>query len=153
MSTYTAVVTWKRPEGVTFTDNRYSRAHEWSFDGGVVVPASSSPKVVPLPLSKADAVDPEEAFLAALSSCHMLFFLFYAAKSGLTVDRYEDEVVGEMGKNAKGAMAMLRVRLRPLISWSGRAPSAEELDRFHHQAHASCYLANSVTSEILIEPR
>ena len=142
MSSYTATVIWTRPADAPFTDNKYSRGHEWRFDGNVTVPASSSPKVVPLPLSKADAVDPEEAFIAALSSCHMLFFLFYAAKAGLKIDRYEDEAVGEMGKNARGAMAMLKVRLRPKIAWNGGAPSAEQLDKLHHSAPESCFIAN-----------
>lgn len=153
MSSYTATVIWTRPEGAAFTDNKYSRGHEWRFDGNVTVPASSSPKVVPLPLSKADAVDPEEAFIASLSSCHMLFFLFYAAKAGFKIDRYEDEAIGEMGKNARGAMAMLKVRLRPKIAWDGNAPEAEQLDKLHHSAHESCFIANSVTCEVLIEGR
>jgi organic hydroperoxide reductase OsmC/OhrA len=153
MSSYTATVIWTRPEGAAFTDNKYSRSHEWRFDGNVTVPASSSPKVVPLPLSKADAVDPEEALIASLSSCHMLFFLFYAAKAGFKIDRYEDEALGEMGKNARGAMAMLKVRLRPKIAWDGSAPGAEQLDKLHHSAHESCFIANSVTCEVLIEGR
>ena len=153
MSTYTATVSWSRPSGAAFKDNKYSRAHEWRFDGGTVVPASSSPKVVPLPMSNAAAVDPEEALVASLSSCHMLFFLFYAAKSGFVIDRYEDDAVGEMGKNAKGLMAMLKVRLRPAIAWVERTPNAAELDDLHHKAHESCYIANSVTAEIVIEPR
>src|SRR5215813_7983418 len=153
MSSYTATVIWTRPEGAAFTDNKYSRGHEWRFDGNVTVPASSSPKVVPLPLSKADAVDPEEAFIASLSSCHMLFFLFYAAKAGFKIDRYEDEAIGEMGKNAGGKMAMLKVRLRPKIAWDGNAPGAEQLDKLHHSAHDSCFIANSVTCEVLIEGR
>ena len=153
MSSYTATVIWTRPAGAPFTDNKYSRGHEWRFDGNVTVPASSSPKVVPLPLSKADAVDPEEAFIASLSSCHMLFFLFYAAKGGFKIDRYEDEAIGEMGKNAKGAMAMLKVSLRPKIAWDGNAPSAEQLDKLHHSAHESCFIANSVTCEVVIEGR
>ena len=113
MSAHSATVVWERPPGVTFKDNKYSRAHEWRFDGGTVVQASSSPSVVPLPMSRQDAVDPEEAFVASLSSCHMLFFLFYAAKAGFVVDHYEDDAVGETGKNSTGAVAMLRVRLRP----------------------------------------
>jgi organic hydroperoxide reductase OsmC/OhrA len=153
MSTYTATVSWSRPSGAAFKDNKYSRAHEWRFDGGTVVPASSSPKVVPLPMSNAAAVDPEEALVASLSSCHMLFFLFYAAKAGFVIDRYEDDAVGEMGKNAKGVMAMLKVRLRPAIAWVERTPGAAELDDLHHKAHESCYIANSVTAEIVIEPR
>src|SRR5690349_21485463 len=146
MGTYTATVVWTRAADAAFTDNKYSRGHEWRFDGGVTVPASSSPSVVPPPLSRADAVDPEEAFIASLSSCHMLFFLFYAAKGGLKIDRYEDQAVGEMGKNANGATAMLKVRLRPRISWAGNSPTAEQLDKLHHAAHASCFIANSVTT-------
>lgn len=153
MSTYTATVSWSRPQGAAFKDNKYSRAHEWRFDGGTVVPASSSPKVVPLPMSNAAAVDPEEALVASLSSCHMLFFLFYAAKAGFVIDKYEDDAIGEMGKNAKGLMAMLKVRLRPQIAWVERTPSAAELDDLHHKSHESCYIANSVTAEIVIEPR
>jgi organic hydroperoxide reductase OsmC/OhrA len=153
MSTYTATVSWSRPSGAAFKDNKYSRAHEWRFDGGTVVPASSSPKVVPLPMSNAAAVDPEEALVASLSSCHMLFFLFYAAKAGFVIDKYEDDAIGEMGKNAKGLMAMLKVRLRPQIAWVERTPSAAELDDLHHKSHESCYIANSVTAEIVIEPR
>ncbi|HSD74736.1 MAG TPA: OsmC family protein [Steroidobacteraceae bacterium] len=153
MSTYTATVVWTRPAGAAFKDNKYSRAHQWRFDGGVVVPASSSPKVVPAPLSKPDAVDPEEAFVASISSCHMLFFLFYAAKAGLIVERYEDQAVGEIGKNAQGAMAMLKVTLRPQIAWADRTPSATELDDLHHRSHESCYIANSVTTEVAVEAR
>jgi organic hydroperoxide reductase OsmC/OhrA len=153
MSTYTATVTWTRPPGAAFKDNKYSRAHEWHFDGGVSVPASSSPKVVPAPLSKPDAVDPEEAFIAALASCHMLFFLFYAAKAGLVVERYEDQASGEIGKNAQGAMAMLKVTLHPQIAWSERVPTADELADLHHRSHESCYIANSVKSEVVVEPR
>jgi organic hydroperoxide reductase OsmC/OhrA len=153
MSTYTATVIWSRPAGAAFKDNKYPRAHEWRFDGGTVVPASSSPKVVPLPLSSAAAVDPEEAFVASLSSCHMLFFLFFAAKGGLVLDRYEDEAIGEMGKNAKGAMAMLKVRLRPQLAWADRTPTAAELAELHHKAHEACYIANSVTTEVVIESR
>jgi organic hydroperoxide reductase OsmC/OhrA len=153
MSTYTATVVWTRPTGAVFKDNKYSRAHEWRFDGGAVVPASSSPSVVPLPLSNAAGVDPEEALVASLSSCHMLFFLAYAAKAGFVIDRYEDEAQGEMGKNAAGKMAMLKVRLRPRIAWVEKTPSASELGALHHRSHESCYIANSVTSEIVIEPR
>ncbi|HKA31319.1 MAG TPA: OsmC family protein [Candidatus Binatia bacterium] len=153
MATYTATVLWTRQPGAPFTDNKYSRSHEWRFDGGTVVPASSSPKVVPVPLSRQDAVDPEEAFIAAISSCHMLFVLFFAAKAGLTIDRYEDEAIGEVGKTASGATAVLTVRLRPKIDWNGRPPAPDELDRLHHQAHEACYIANSVRTEILVEPR
>src|SRR5213075_1971035 len=100
MSSYVATVIWTRPADAPFKDHRYSRAHQWRFDGGAVVPASSSPNVVPLPMSDPAGVDPEEAFVASLSSCHMLFFLFHAAKKDFVVDRYEDEAIGTMGKNA-----------------------------------------------------
>ncbi|MPZ19449.1 MAG: OsmC family peroxiredoxin [Luteitalea sp.] len=153
MSMYTTTVVWTRAADELFNDNKYSRAHEWRFDGGTVVPASSSPQVVKLPLSKEDAVDPEEAFVASLSSCHMLFFLSYAAKGQFVIDRYEDEAVGEMGKNANGNIAILRVVLRPQVTWAGNRPSREQLDALHHRAHESCYIANSVKTEILVEPR
>lgn len=153
MHTYTATVLWNRAADAPFKDNKYSRAHEWRFDGGTVVPASSSPLSVRVPMSNPAAVDPEEALVAALSSCHMLFFLSYAAAGGFVIDRYEDEALGEMGKNAKGAMAMVTVRLRPKITWVGAAPSAEQLDALHHRAHESCYIANSVTAEVLVESR
>lgn len=149
---YTATVAWHRGDA-KFTDNRYSRAHQWSFDGGAVVPASSSPAVVPVPMSDAAGVDPEEAFVASLAACHMLFFLFHAAKKGLVVERYEDAAVGTMGKNAQGRAAMVKVVLRPRVQWGGPAPSAEELDALHHRSHEDCYIANSVTSEVTIEAR
>ena len=150
---YAATVTWQRAGDAKFTDNRYSRAHQWRFDGGTVVPASSSPHVVPVPLSSAAAVDPEEAFVASLSACHMLFFLFHAAKKGYVIERYEDAALGTMGKNAEGRTAMLRVALRPQIQWGERQPPAEELDAMHHQAHLDCFIANSVKTEVAIEPR
>lgn len=148
---YSATVAWVRKADAKFTDNRYSRAHEWLFDGGTRVPASSSPKVVPPPLSAEAAVDPEEAFVASLSSCHMLFFLFHAAKKGFIVDRYEDHALGTMGKNAEGRVAMLKIALRPLITWNGPAPSAGDLEAIHHQSHLDCYIANSVKTDVVIE--
>ena len=148
---YVATVVWERKDA-KFTDNRYPRLHEWRFDGGVVVPGTSSPKVVPVPLSDANAVDPEEAFVASLSACHMLFFLFHAAKKGYVVERYEDAAVGEMGKNAEGRTAMLKVVLRPAIAWgSDKRPGAEDLEAMHHQAHVDCYIANSVKTDVVIE--
>jgi organic hydroperoxide reductase OsmC/OhrA len=151
MSSYVATVVWSRPPDAPFKDNKYSRAHEWRFDGGTVVPASSSPSVVKVPLSNPAAVDPEEALVASLSSCHMLFFLSFAAAGGFVIDRYEDEAIGEMGRNARGAMAMLKVILRPKITWVGTAPSAEQLDTLHHRSHDACYISNSVTAEIVIQ--
>ncbi len=151
---YTATVSWQRGSDAKFTDQRYSRAHQWTFDGGAVVPASSSPHVVPVPMSNAAAVDPEEAFVAALSSCHMLFFLFHAARKGFVIDRYEDAAAGVMGKNAAGRVAMLKVTLHPRVSWGGdQRPTAEDLDAMHHQSHVDCYIANSVSCAVAVEPR
>jgi len=153
MSQYTATVVWTRAPDAPFKDNKYSRAHEWRFDGGAVVKASSAPSSVKVPLSDPTAVDPEEALVAALSSCHMLFFLSYAASAGFVIDRYEDEAVGEMGKNAKGKTAIVKVTLRPKITWVGAPPSAEQLDQLHHRSHDSCYIANSVSAEVVVEGR
>ncbi|TXH04542.1 MAG: OsmC family peroxiredoxin [Nevskiaceae bacterium] len=150
---YTATVVWQRGDGEKFTDNRYRRVHQWRFDGGITVPASSAPSSVPLPLSSAEAVDPEEAFVAALSSCHMLFFLFHAAKKGHVVDRYEDEAVAVMGKTASGRRGIVKVTLRPAVRWGGPAPTAEELHALHEQSHHDCYIANSVTAEVVVESR
>jgi len=151
MHTYVATVAWERGQD-KFTDNRYSRGHRWSFDGGIDVPASSSPSVVPEPMSVAAAVDPEEAFVAAISSCHMLTFLWLAGKAGFVVDRYVDQAVGVMEKNREGRVALTRVALRPRIDFGGeRQPSAEELDRLHHRAHEDCFIANSVKTDIVIE--
>ena len=150
---YTATVLWTRREAEKYLDNRYSRAHQWRFDGGASVPASASPLHVPVPMSDPAGVDPEEAFVAALSSCHMLFFLFHAAKKGFVVDRYEDEATGTMGKNARGASAMTEVVLRPRVTCSGKQPSAQELHALHEQSHRDCYIANSVTADVKVEPR
>jgi organic hydroperoxide reductase OsmC/OhrA len=138
LSEYRAVVEWSR-DGARFTDNRYSRAHRWHFDGGVEVPASASPHVVPLPLSVAAAVDPEEAFIAALSSCHMLFFLSFAARDGFVVEDYRDEAVGIMARNEGGKLAMTR-------------PNRAEEDALHHASHEECFIASSVRTEVACEP-
>jgi organic hydroperoxide reductase OsmC/OhrA len=152
MSHYQAVVEWRR-DGARFTDNRYSRGHVWRFDGGVEVPASASPSVVPLPLSVAAAVDPEEAFVASLSSCHMLFFLSLAAKQGFVVDGYRDEAVGMMARSASGKLAMTRVTLHPAVNYGGdKRPSRAEEDALHHAAHEECFIANSVRTEVTCEP-
>ena len=152
MHIYEATITWRRGEQ-PFTDNRYSRAHDWRFDGGVTVPASSSPLVVPEPMSVAANVDPEEAFVAAVSSCHMLTFLWIAGRRGFVVDSYTDRAVGVMEKNDEGRVAVTRVTLRPQIAFGGgREPSAEELDDMHHQSHEQCFIANSIKSEVTVEP-
>lgn len=150
---YLADIHWARGTE-PFTDNRYSRGHSWRFDGGVEVPASSSPHAVRPPLSVEAAVDPEEALVAALASCHMLWFLSLAANGGWRVDDYADGASGVMGKNAAGRIAMVRVTLRPRVSFSGeRLPSREDILRLHHRAHEECYIANSVTTEVRCEPR
>jgi organic hydroperoxide reductase OsmC/OhrA len=152
MANYHAEVLWTRGSQA-FLDNRYSRRHLLRFDGGIEVPGSSSPHVVPLPLSDAAAIDPEEAFVASLSSCHMLWFLSIAAKRGFCVDRYFDAAVGEMARNAEGKLAISVVTLRPQVDFSGdRRPTREQLDEMHHEAHAECFIANSVKSEVRCEP-
>ncbi len=149
---YSAVIRWERGEAV-FTDNRYSRGHTWRFDAGIEVAASSSPHVVRLPFSVETAVDPEEAFVAALSSCHMLTFLYLVAKRGFRVDRYIDSATGVMRKNSAGRLAMTRVTLHPDIAFSGeKLPSRTELDELHRQAHEECYIANSVNTDVRCEP-
>jgi len=150
---YKATVSWQRGSGEAFTDGKFSRAHAWSFDGGVTVPASSSPLSVRVPLSRADAVDPEEALVAALSSCHMLTFLYLAAKRGFVVDAYDDDAVGVMAKNERGKLFLSRVALRPRIAFSGaKQPTEDDLDKLHHHSHEECYIANSVLTEVVVEP-
>jgi organic hydroperoxide reductase OsmC/OhrA len=151
MSTYTATISWTR-NGELFTDNRYSRRHEWRFDGGVTLAASSSPAVVP-GFSDPSAVDPEEAFVASLSSCHMLTFLFLAATKKFTVDSYVDEALGTLAKNHHGKLAMTEVVLRPRVTFSGdHRPSEEVLKELHHRAHEECFIANSVMTHVRCEP-
>jgi len=152
VSAHTATVVWER-FGADFLDQRYSRAHRWTFDGGATVPASSSPHVVPIPLSDPLGVDPEEAFVAALSSCHMLFFLSFAARRGYVVDQYLDEAIGTMARNADGQLAMTRVVLRPRIAFAGAdQPDDSELRALHDEAHHACFLANSVRTDVVVEP-
>jgi organic hydroperoxide reductase OsmC/OhrA len=148
MGEYKTVVVWSR-NGAVFTDNRYSRGHVWQFDGGIEVPASASPHVVRKPLSIAEAVDPEEAFVVSLSSCHMLWFLSIAAERGFVVEKYRDEAIGVMAKNAAGKLAMTKVTLRPQIEFGGdRIPGKEDLESMHHQAHEECFIANSVKTDV-----
>lgn len=151
MSIHAAEVHWLRVDA-NFLDNRYPRAHVWRFDGGVTVPASASPAVVPTPYSDPAAVDPEEAFVASLSSCHMLWFLSLAARRGFTVDSYRDQAFGEMENNA-GHLWMARVTLRPEARFAGdNQPDASAVMSLHHDAHAACFLANSVRTAIACEP-
>ncbi len=150
MATYTSTLTWVRgDEG--FADGKYSRAHEIAFDGGVTMPASSSPHVVKLPLSREDAVDPEEMLVASLSSCHMLFFLDFARRGGFVVDAYVDQAEGVMGKDERGRIAMTQVKLNPQIAWGGeKQPAPEEVRELHHKAHEACFIANSFRGDIAI---
>jgi organic hydroperoxide reductase OsmC/OhrA len=152
MSEYYASVKWTRSVNESFIDNKYSRGHVWEFDGGVSIPASSSPHVVPLPYSVEANVDPEEAFIAALSSCHMLFFLAIAAKKRYVVDSYTDHALGIMETDESGRVSMTKVILRPKVSFSGdRIPSRDELEKTHHQSHEQCFIANSVKTEVTTE--
>lgn len=145
-----AKIKWIR-EGAVFTDNRYSRVHQWSFDGGQSIRASSSPHVVPIPLSDAAAVDPEEAFVASISSCHMLWFLSFAAKEKWVVESYVDQPIGTMEKNEEGKMVVSKVQLNPIITWSGeKVPEQSDIARLHELSHASCFIANSVRTKITI---
>lgn len=151
MSTYTATIYWTR-SGANFSKNEYSRAHVWELDGGIRIPASSSPKIVPLPWSAEAAIDPEEAFVASLSSCHMLWFLSIARKHGFVVESYWDQAEGILMENEEGKLAMTRVVLRPEVLFQGPAPELDTLGRLHHEAHEACFIANSVKSLVQCEP-
>ena len=152
MSTYTATIDWQRGEQ-DFLGNRYSRRHRIRFDGGAELAGSSSPQVVPEPMSDPAAVDPEETFVASLSSCHMLWFLSIAVERGFCVDCYSDAAEGVMGRNTERRIAMTRVTLRPEARFSGpRRPTREEIEALHHEAHAQCFIANSVKTEVVCEP-
>ena len=152
MSEYTAKVIWNRGSHESYIDNQYSRGHHWIFDGGLTVPASSSPHIVPLPFSVEGNVDPEEAFVASLSSCHMLFFLGIAAKKRWVVDAYTDNAIGVMENDSDGNMAMTKVTLRPKVEFSGeKKPTLKQIEKVHHQSHQECFIANSVKNEVCIE--
>lgn len=152
MSTYTAKISWKNDSPDTFTKNRYSRGHTWSFDGGIEVPASSSPHAVRVPFSVEAAVDPEEALVAAAASCHMLTFLWVAAKKRFVIDSYEDNAVGEMSEGEGGKQWISKITLDPKIEWSGETlPTADEIAVLHHDAHEGCYIANSIKSEVVVK--
>jgi len=148
---YEATVEWRAGAGEPFASRRYSRAHSWRFDGGAVVPASASPLVVPAPLSDAAAVDPEEALIAAIASCHMLFFLDLASRKGLDVASYTDQAVGEMAQREDGRTAMIAATLRPKAEFVGEADWAL-VEQLHHRAHELCYIANSVNFPVTVDP-
>ncbi len=149
MSRHGAEILW-RSDG-EFGSGRYSRRHELRFDGGAVVAGSSSPTLVPEPLSDPAGVDPEETLVASAAACHMLWFLSLAQAAGLDVASYRDRAEGEMGRIAPGRMAIVRIALRPRIAFAGRAPDAAELERLHHEAHERCFIANSLKCEIVVE--
>ena len=152
MSTYTATIRWSRNGESDFMKGRYSRAHEWAFDGGAVVPASASPDNVPPGTADEAGVDPEEGFIAAISSCHMLFFLDHARRDGFAVDSYVDEARGIMEKRDDGKIAVTKVILRPRIVFSGdKQPVADEIARLHQRSHEDCFIANSVNTEVTVE--
>lgn len=148
MAEHKAIISWKRTSE-EFLKGKYSREHTWSFDGGLTVPASPSPSVVPPPFSNPANVDPEEAYVAAVSSCHMLTFLYLASKQGFQVDSYYDEAVGVMSKNEKGVSWVSTITLRPKTVYSGaKMPSREEVEKLHHEAHEQCFISNSIKTEV-----
>jgi len=150
MSEHKATINWKRTSR-DFLSGKYSREHTWSFDGGVTVPASPSPSVVPVPYSNPAHVDPEEALVAAISSCHMLTYLYLAYQQGFQVDSYDDEAVGVMTKNEKGVPWVSVVTLHPRILYSGeKLPTPGDEERLHHLAHEQCFIANSVKTEVIV---
>jgi organic hydroperoxide reductase OsmC/OhrA len=150
MSEYKATIQW-RDNGPEFVKGKYSREHVWKFDGGLTIPASSSPSVVRPPYSNPANVDPEEAFVASIASCHMMTFLYVAQLGGFHVTAYEDQAVGVMARNEKGAMWVSKVTLNPQITYGGdKTPSPEELSNLHHKAHEQCFIANSVKTEVIV---
>ncbi len=152
MSNYQATIYWQRQNDEEFIDNKYSRGHTWEFDGGQIIQASSSPHVVPLPYSIEANVDPEEAFIASISSCHMLFFLSFAANRKYTVESYTDKAIGIMQIDKDNKMSMTDVTLQPKIVFSGKLkPTQEQIDKIHHNAHKQCFIANSVKTKIHIK--
>jgi len=151
MSTYTATIRFSDNDPEAYRKGRYYRGHEWAFDGGTVVPASAAPENVPNGTANPAGVDPEEALIAAISSCHMLFFLDYARRAGFAISSYVDEATGIMEKRSDGKIAVTRVTLRPRIAWAGDQPTGEQIADLHHRSHEDCFIANSVTAEVSVE--
>lgn len=152
MSEHRATIAWKRT-GQDFSKGQYSREHTWAFDGGVSVPASPSPSIIPLPWSNPAGVDPEEAFVASIASCHMLTFLFAAQRKGFQVESYEDEAVGVLAKNERGMPWVSAVTLHPRIVYGGeKRPTSDDEERMHHTAHENCFIANSVKTAVTVAP-
>jgi organic hydroperoxide reductase OsmC/OhrA len=153
MAKHLATIRWFASPGEDYAKGQYSRAHSWSFDGGAIVAASASPHIVPMPWVDPDAVDPEEAFVASAASCHMLFFLDFARQAKLVVTGYEDEAEGEMHRGSDGKVRITRITLRPRIVFAGEEPGEPVIDELHHKSHEACFIANSITSEVVVEPR
>jgi len=149
VANHEAIVEWQADGH--FADGGYSRGHVWRFDGGAVVRASSSPQIVPAPMSDPAGVDPEEALVASAASCHMLWFLSLAQEAGLDVASYRDQASATMGRNEDRRIAVTRITLRPRIVFAGRLPDAAQLAQLHHQAHEKCFIANSLKSEIVVD--
>lgn len=150
MAEHRATIRWTRTDP-DFLKGRYSREHIWTFDGGAEIAASAAPAVVPAPWSNPAGVDPEEAFVASLSSCHMLTYLYLASRQGFQVDSYEDEAVGVVTKDERGKPWLSVVTLRPRIAYSGdKRPTPEDEQRLHHQAHEQCFIANSVRTQVTV---
>ena len=146
---YSVKIFWEKNLDEAFVDSKYSRSHTWSFDGGIEIVASSSPHVVPVPMSNESAVDPEEAFVAAVSSCHMLWFLSIAADKNFIVESYEDNAIGVLGKNGEGKLAMTKITLKPKVNFNDTiVPTNEQVDELHRLAHEKCFIANSVKTDI-----
>jgi len=150
ISEHKAIIRWKR-SSPDFLAGKYSREHTWTFDGGLTVPASPSPSVVPPPYSNPASVDPEEAYVASVSSCHMLWYLMFAFQHGFQVDSYEDEAVGVMTKNEKGVLWISAIRLNPRISYKGeKMPAGADEKQLHHLAHEHCFIANSIKTQVTV---
>jgi organic hydroperoxide reductase OsmC/OhrA len=150
MSQHKATIHWQY-SGTDFAKGKYSREHVWEFDGGISIAASPSPSVVLVPYSNPANVDPEEAFVAAVSSCHMMSFLYVASKAGVSVTSYRDEAVGVLTKNAAGKHWISKVTLHPIIAYGdATAPSEVQIQQLHHAAHEECYIANSIKTEVVV---
>lgn len=153
MSEHKAIIRWQN-SGPDFLKGKYSREHTWTFDGGVTVNASASPSVVPAPYSNPAHVDPEEAFVAAVSSCHMLTFVYLANRQGFQVDSYEDQAIGMMTKDQAGIPWVSSITLNPKIAYGGpKRPTTEEEERLHHLAHQQCFIANSIKTRVTVKRR
>ena len=152
MADHRATISWQGSATPgDFVKLKFSREHTWAFDGGVTVAGSSAPSVVPAPWSSATAVDPEEAYVASVASCHMLTFLYVAAKAGFAIASYRDEAIGVMTKNERGVPWVSKITLAPMIGYTGdKQPNADELAKLHHAAHDQCFIANSVKTEIVV---